>query len=583
MPPSSSQRAAQDHPARRLLRPGRRPATWSPTPSSPRSTTRTANGNNVESHYAGKGGVQLSSLFKRAAFALRLGDFNLLISDQITDQSRIMFVRDPVAMAQKAAPFLTFDHDPYAGDQRTATSTGSSTGTRRPTSTPTRRTPTPSRWRSGAACPSSYNYVRNSVKVVIDAYSGKMTFYDVDPNDPILQAYAAAFPHMFTPLSKMPAELQAHLRYPEDIFSIQSAIYGRYHLTEPGRLLRGEQRLAALADGGRRAQVPGAAGREHLQLPGPAGLDHPGPHGAAVPGVLAAGNTTSRSSRSSNAFVPAAQSSSTNNNQNFNLTAFMVGQSDPGHYGPARRLRDAAGHDRPGQRRRGDLGQQDGVVGHLAAGPERVRGAAGRDADGADRQLDGVPAAPLRVADDQPPAPAQVRGRGAGQGRPDRHVALGRPHRHSGDGRHAALDRGRGEHPGSTGGTVPAAVAAYLAQAQTDYQNALTALKAQNLAGYQSDIEAMSAALTAAQNLLPASGRPRRRRPRRRRARRPSPEGDAQDGEHATTTSSTTSSSARRGDDDVDHHASTTSNQPGGGGRRRPRSPWSRRSGRAGG
>ena len=83
----------------------------------------------------------------------------------------------------------------------------------------------------GTNLPGSYNYVRNSVKVVIDAYSGQMTFYDADPNDPILQAYSAAFPHMFTPLSKMSAALKAHLRYPPDIFSIQSAIYGRYHLT----------------------------------------------------------------------------------------------------------------------------------------------------------------------------------------------------------------------------------------------------------------------------------------------------------------------------------------------------------------
>ena len=110
------------------------------------------NGNSVESHYKGTGGVQLSSIFTRAAFALRLGDFNLLISSQITNKSRIMFVRDPVSMAQKAAPFLTFDHDPYAVINATGTSTGSSTATRRRPTTPTRRTPTPSRWRSGATC-----------------------------------------------------------------------------------------------------------------------------------------------------------------------------------------------------------------------------------------------------------------------------------------------------------------------------------------------------------------------------------------------------------------------------------------------
>ena len=128
------------------------------------------------------------------------------------------------------------------------------------------------------------------MKVVIDAYSGKMTFYDADPQDPILQAYSAAFPNMFVPISKMPAALQAHLRYPPDIFSIQSAIYGRYHLTNSQAFYCRQQRLAAVADGRRRPAVAGAAGGEHLQQPGPAGLHHPGPHGAAVPGVLAAGH-----------------------------------------------------------------------------------------------------------------------------------------------------------------------------------------------------------------------------------------------------------------------------------------------------
>ena len=190
------------------------------------------NGNSIESHYKGNGGVQLSSIFTRAAFALRLGDLNLLISSQITNKSRIMFVRDPVAMAEKAAPFLTFDHDPYAvingghidwivdGYTTTANYAYSQNANTQQVAI-------------GSNLPGSYNYVRNSVKVVIDAYSGKMTFYDADPKDPILQAYSAAFPNMFVPLSKMPAQLQPHLRYPEDIFSIQSAIYGRYHLTNP--------------------------------------------------------------------------------------------------------------------------------------------------------------------------------------------------------------------------------------------------------------------------------------------------------------------------------------------------------------
>ena len=167
-----------------------------------------------------------------------------------------MFVRDPVQMAEKAAPFLTFDHDPYAvvnDGQIYWIVDGYTTTNQYPYS----QNADTQQVAVGSGLPGSYNYVRNSVKVVINAYSGQMTFYDVDPSDPILQAYESAFPHMFTPLSKMSPELQAHLRYPHDIFSIQSAIYGRYHLTIAVGVLRGEQRLAALPDGRRGPAVAG--------------------------------------------------------------------------------------------------------------------------------------------------------------------------------------------------------------------------------------------------------------------------------------------------------------------------------------
>ncbi len=264
-----------------------------------------SNGPNVESHYKGTGGVQLSSIFTRAAFALRLGDFNLLISSQITSKSRIMFVRDPVAMAEKAAPFLTFDHDPYAviNDGHIDWVVDGYTTT---ANYPYSQNADTQQVAIGSNLPASYNYVRNSVKVVIDAYSGQMTFYDADPSDPILQAYSAAFPHMFTPLSKMtgpapgpPALPGGHL------------LHSVRHLRplppdQPAGLLRRQQRLAALADGRRRPAVAGPAGREHVQQPGPAGLDHPGPHGAAVPGVLPARHhpRASRSSPSPTASCP---------------------------------------------------------------------------------------------------------------------------------------------------------------------------------------------------------------------------------------------------------------------------------------
>ena len=275
----------------------------------------------------------MSSIFTRAAFALRLGDFNLLISSQITNKSRIMFVRDPVAMAQKAAPFLSFDHDPYAviNDGHIDWVVDGYTTT---ANYPYSQNADTQQVAIGSNLPGSYNYVRNSVKVVIDAYSGQMTFYDVDPSDPILQAYSAAFPHMFTPMSKMSPELQAHLRYPEDIFSIQSAIYGRYHLTNP-------QAFYAASNAWQLSPTAGA-GPQSQALLAENTYNNQGELVSSTPARMApqyqvyslpGSSSTDQVFTVSDGFVPASQSSLSGSNQNFNLTAWMVGLSDPGQYG----------------------------------------------------------------------------------------------------------------------------------------------------------------------------------------------------------------------------------------------------------
>ncbi len=187
------------------------------------------NGTNVETHYTGNGGVQLSSLFKQFMFAVRFGDPNLLISNLITSQSRIMFDRGVQARVSKAAPFLSLDSDPYPAligghidwiqDAYTTTD-----------NYPYAQNADTSAVAPGSGLNQTFNYVRNSVKVVIDAYTGHMTFYVMDPHDPLIQTYERAFPHMFTPASKMSAELRAHLRYPEDIFTVQASMYGKYHI-----------------------------------------------------------------------------------------------------------------------------------------------------------------------------------------------------------------------------------------------------------------------------------------------------------------------------------------------------------------
>jgi uncharacterized membrane protein (UPF0182 family) len=281
-------------------------------------------------HYAGKGGVQLTSFLDRAAFALRLGDFNLLISDQITRKSRLMFVRDPVQMAEKAAPFLSFDHDPYAvvNDGHIDWVVDGYTTTNE---YPYSQNADTQQVAVGSGLPSSYNYVRNSVKVIIDAYSGQMTFYAVDPKDPILRAYESAFPNMFTPLSKMSATLQAHLRYPEDIFSIQSAIYGRYHLT-PSQFYSASNswQLSPTAGAGPKSQALSVDNTYNSQ--GELVSQNPA-RMAPLYQVFALPHSTTQAFTITDAFVPASQSNVTGNGQNYNLTAFMVGDSDPGHYG----------------------------------------------------------------------------------------------------------------------------------------------------------------------------------------------------------------------------------------------------------
>ena len=289
-------------------------------------------GTNVESHYQSTGGVQLTSLFKRAAFALRLGDFNLLISSQITDKSRLLFVRDPVQIAEKAAPFLTFNQTPYAvvnDGQIYWIVDGYTTTNQYPYS----QNANTQQVASGSSLPGSYNYVRNSVKVVINAYTGKTTFYNADPSDPILRAYEAAFPNMFTPLSKMNVGLKAHLRYPPDIFSIQSAIYGRYHLTSPSQFYAASNawQLSPTAGAGPQSQSLQVQVTFNQQgQPVSSSPDRMAPlyQVTGIPGSP----SPAQALTVTDAFVPATQSNATGAN-NPNLTAFMVATSDPGDYG----------------------------------------------------------------------------------------------------------------------------------------------------------------------------------------------------------------------------------------------------------
>lgn len=193
-----------------------------------------ANGSGVStSKYQGSGGVPIGSFWTRAAFALRFHDFNLLISKLVTPSSQIIFVQGVRQMVQKAAPFLQVDSNPYPVladgslywivDAYTTTSYF-------PYSQPADT----SGLSNGSGLQGSYDYVRNSVKVVVNAYTGAMSFYIVDPDDPLIEAYSAAFPGLFQPLDSLrntDPDLLLHLRYPQDFLELQATMYGRYHVS----------------------------------------------------------------------------------------------------------------------------------------------------------------------------------------------------------------------------------------------------------------------------------------------------------------------------------------------------------------
>jgi uncharacterized membrane protein (UPF0182 family) len=176
--------------------------------------------------YEGEAGVPIGSLLNRMLFALKFQDPNFVLNNAFRDDSRLLFRRNVVERVQQIAPFLRLDPDPYVvvangglyWIQDTYTVTD-----RYPYSQPynpgNRRRP--------------FNYIRNSVKVVTNAYDGSMHFYVTDPADPLMQAYQRTFPVLFEPVGNAPAEIRSHFRYPEELFRIQADVYRLYHMTDP--------------------------------------------------------------------------------------------------------------------------------------------------------------------------------------------------------------------------------------------------------------------------------------------------------------------------------------------------------------
>jgi uncharacterized membrane protein (UPF0182 family) len=176
---------------------------------------------NVFTTYQGTGGVPIQSFFRKLLFAFYFRDLNIAISPMMKEESRFLYYRDLKSRFGRLAPFLLLDQDPYMviSEGRLFWIQDAYTHSDRyPYSIPTGRVG---------------NYLRNSVKLVLDAYNGGVDMYVADPDDPMIKVYERIFPGVFRPLGAMPTDLRAHIRYPEDIFSVQTYIYSVYHMNNP--------------------------------------------------------------------------------------------------------------------------------------------------------------------------------------------------------------------------------------------------------------------------------------------------------------------------------------------------------------
>ncbi len=281
-------------------------------------------GTTQTTRYSGDGGVSMGSFFRRAAFALRFGDINPLISNFITGESKILYLRDVSERVRLLAPFLDFDADPYpvVVDGKLLWVIDGYTTTDQ---FPYAQRAVTGQLPEGSDLGHRFNYIRNSVKAVVDAYDGTVTFYVVDPTDPLIRAYQKAFPELFTDESEMTETLRAHLRYPEDLFRVQTTMWARYHIEDSAEFYSQSDAWNVAQDPGTVAGIvnttqttdaqgrvgPGAEQRIDpyyllMQLPGEQDLSY----------VLL------------RPFVPFSE-----NDSRKELVAFMTASSDPDDYG----------------------------------------------------------------------------------------------------------------------------------------------------------------------------------------------------------------------------------------------------------
>ena len=216
---------------------------------------------NVSTRYDGSGGVTMSSLLRRLLFAARFGAYEILVSSQLNSESRIIYHRNIIDRITTIAPFLRYDTDPYLviSEGRLVWMVDAYTVSGRyPYATP---------------ASNRINYIRNAVKIVIDAYDGTTTFYLAEPDEPIARTLQAIFPGFLRPLDAMPEDLRRHIRYPEGLFTLQTSIYSTFHMTNPAVFYNREDQWEVPVIDGEQMQpyytmmrLPGEPRAEFIQM-----------------------------------------------------------------------------------------------------------------------------------------------------------------------------------------------------------------------------------------------------------------------------------------------------------------------------
>lgn len=217
------------------------------------------------STYTGRAGVPVDGFLRRLLFAVRFGSANILLSSDLTPETRILFHQNVRERAERALPFLSFDPDPYLVVTDSGRLVWVLDGFTR-----TDRYPYSARLRDGT------RYLRNSVKVVVDAYDGDVRAFLSDPEDPMIRTLGRIYPGLLRPLDEMPPDLRAHLRYPEALFDAQTALYATYHMTDPETFYHREDQWqipAAQRSGVRSGfirhivmRLPGEEGAEYILM-----------------------------------------------------------------------------------------------------------------------------------------------------------------------------------------------------------------------------------------------------------------------------------------------------------------------------